>query len=74
MQRRTDDLEPISFGQELLCGMAGCDAQTTSGLLERDEHLAGLWRLLPVCPRCLSGLRTGGRARLRESPQPPQRH
>jgi hypothetical protein len=46
--------------------MAGCDAQTTTGLLERDHHLSGLWRLLPVCPRCLSGLRSGTRLRLRE--------
>ncbi len=69
MQRMSEDLEPISFGQELLCGMAGCDAPTTTGLLERDEHRAGLWRLLPGCPRCLSrlsGLRAGGQMRLRE--------
>jgi hypothetical protein len=66
MQRMNDDLAPITFGQALLCGMAGCDAQTTTGLLERDHHLSGLWRLLPVCPRCLSGLRSGSRLRLRE--------
>lgn len=63
MQRMSDDLTPITFGQALLCGMAGCDAQTTTGLLERDQHLAGLWRLLPVCSRCLSGLRSGSRLR-----------
>lgn len=66
MQRMTDDLAPITFGQALLCGMADCNAQTTTGLLERDQHLTGLWRLLPVCPRCLSGLRNGSRMRLRE--------
>lgn len=66
MQRRNDDLAPITFGQALLCGMAGCNTQTTTGLVERDQHLAGLWRLLPVCSRCLSGLRAGGRMRLRE--------
>lgn len=65
MQRRSDDLTPITFGQELLCGMAGCSAQTTTGLVERDQHLAGLWRLLPVCAHCLSDMRAqrtrGGR-------------
>ncbi len=66
MQRMSDDLAPITFGQALLCGMSGCEAQTTTGLLERDQHLAGLWRLLPVCPRCLSGLRAGGRMSLRK--------
>lgn len=66
MQRRSDDLAPITFGQALLCGMAGCDAQTTTGLLERDQHMTGLWRLLPVCAHCLNGLRAGGRMRLRE--------
>ncbi len=66
MQRMSDDLAPITFEQALLCGLAGCGAQTTTGLLERDQHLSGLWRLLPVCPRCLNGLRSGSRLRLRE--------
>lgn len=61
MQRRSDDLEPITFDQALLCGMADCGSHTTIGLLERDEHLPGLWRLLPVCRRCLNGLRSGSR-------------
>lgn len=75
MQRRSDDLAPITFGQALLCGMAGCEAQTTTGLVERDQHLAGLWRLLPVCPRCLTDLRAGGRMRLREhSASAPHQH
>jgi hypothetical protein len=76
MLRMSDDLAPITFERALLCGLAGCDAQTTTGLLERDQHLSGLWRLLPVCPRCLSGLRSGSRLRLREhgvnDPQPTQ--
>ena len=66
MQRRNDDLAPITFGQALLCGMAGCNAQTTTGLVERDQHLAGLWRLLPVCASCLTDLRAGGRSRMRK--------
>lgn len=61
-----DDLAPITFGQSLFCGMADCDSRTTVGLLERDERLPGLFRLLPICPDCLSGLRTGQRMRLRE--------
>lgn len=72
MQRRNDDLAPITFGQALLCGMAGCNAQTTTGLVERDQHLAGLWRLLPVCAHCLDGLRAGERKRLRAGGAPRQ--
>jgi hypothetical protein len=54
--------------------MADCDARTTVGLLERDERLPGLFRLLPICPDCLSGLRSGQRMRLRErSPGDPMR-
>ncbi|MDE3230098.1 MAG: hypothetical protein KGO05_09455 [Chloroflexota bacterium] len=66
MRDVTDDLAPITFGQALLCGMAGCETHTTSGLVERDQRVDGLWRLLPICARCLSSLRAGGRARLRE--------
>jgi hypothetical protein len=69
-----EDLSPIKFRQSLFCGMADCDAQTTMGLLERDERLPGLFRLLPICPNCLRGLRTGKRMRLRErSPDDPMR-
>lgn len=65
MQVMRDDLSPISFAEPLLCGMADCETQTTAGLLERDERLPGLFRLLPICPDCLRGLRTGQRPRLR---------
>jgi hypothetical protein len=67
-----EDLSPITFGQSLYCGMADCDARTTVGLLERDERLPGLFRLLPICPDCLSGLRSGQRMRLRDG-QPEDR-
>ncbi len=65
MHRRNDDVAPITFAQPLRCGMDDCETQTTSGLVEPDQ-LAGLWRLLPICPDCLRGLSAGGRLRLRE--------
>jgi hypothetical protein len=61
MRLMSDDLAPITFGQPLRCGMADCQMETTVGLLERDERLPRLFRLLPICSRCLSGLRAGQR-------------
>lgn len=61
MRLMSDDLAPITFGQPLRCGMADCQTKTTVGLLERDERLPRLFRLLPICSRCLSGLRAGQR-------------
>ena len=66
MRLMSDDLAPITFGQPLRCGMADCQMETTVGLLERDERLPRLFRLLPICSHCLSGLRAGQRMHPRE--------
>lgn len=54
-------LSQITFAEEMRCGMAGCDHTTTGGLIECDAETTGLWRLLPICPECLSALHSVGR-------------
>lgn len=49
-------LTQITFAERMRCGMAGCDHMTTDGLIECDLETTGLWRLLPICPQCLSAL------------------
>ena len=71
MRLMSDELAPITFGHPLRCGMADCQTKTTVGLLERDECLPRLFRLLPICSRCLSGLRAGQWMRPRERADDP---
>lgn len=54
--RGHERLVTLTFGEPLACGMAECDGQAQSGMLEPDPRTRGLWRLLPLCPQCQRAL------------------
>lgn len=56
MESQRFELSKIRLAEPLNCGMTGCAAPTTSGLLEPDPQTRGLWRLLPICGTCSTTL------------------
>ncbi len=58
------ELSRIHLAEPLVCGLAGCAALTTSGLLEPDPRTRGLWRLLPICGACSASLQGSRERRL----------
>ncbi len=56
MQSLRFELSRVHLAEPLNCGMTGCAAPTTSGLLEPDPQTRGLWRLLPICGTCSTTL------------------
>ncbi len=57
------ELSRIRLAEPLNCGMTGCVATTTNGLLEPDPQTRGLWRLLPICGTCSTTLQDRPRER-----------
>jgi hypothetical protein len=71
MDSQRFELSRIRLAEPLSCGMTGCAAPTTSGLLEPDPQTRGLWRLLPICGDCSATLQT--RRGQRPAPHPERR-
>lgn len=69
-----DDLIRVRLAPALPCGMPGCCNLTTTGLINRDPQMPGLWQLLPICGGCMQATLDGETSPPQQATSAAQQH